>query len=130
MINLLDISLIEFIVYGLVAYSGAVLLIISSFRETPATKSHSLLRAGFISLSVIACMILSGSGVNINMETTTTDGVIINLNSTEVTTSTVTQTSVFTLQNPVWIVFHYLLAVTMVIYILVQVLTLLTLREV
>lgn len=125
----MDISLIEFVVYGLVAYTGVVLLIISSFRETPSTKYQSLLRAGFLSLSVIACIILSGSGININMETVTISSTVVSLNTTEAWSENISQTNVFTLQNPVWILFHYLLAVTMLVYIIVQVLMLFTSRE-
>lgn len=122
----MDISLIEFIVYGLVAYTGVILLIISAFREVPSGRSQSIVRAMYLSLSVIACIILSGSGVNIEMETVTTTNTIISLNTTEVFTEDITESHLFTLQNPVWVLFHYMLAVVMLVYVILQILMLFT----
>jgi len=118
----MDISLIEFIVYGIIAYTGAVLLIVSAFRETPAGKSQSIVRAMYLSLSIIACIILSGSGVEIQTETT--NSTLINVNTTETWTEEVTQT--YTLLNPVWIIFHYMLAVVLLVYVILQILLLFT----
>lgn len=126
----MDISLIEFIVYGLVAYTGVILLIVSAFRETPTSKSQSIVRAMYLSISIIAAILLSGSGVNIEMETpgavnileyNVTDGSLIG-NKTE----TGTAPSAFILQNPVWVTFHYMLAVVMLVYVILQILTLFT----
>ena len=133
----MDISIIEFIVYGLGCYSGIILLIISAFRDTPNSKSQSILRSMYLSISVICAILLSGSGVDITLdsnETTTTitnnyqqvaeTGAIIDLVSTEnVTTSGANK---ITLLNPAWISLHYLFAVVMLVYIIVQILTLFT----
>ena len=63
-----DISLIEFAVYGIICYSGVILLISSAFRDTPNTKSQSIVRSVWLIPAIFCAAILSGSGVNINME--------------------------------------------------------------
>lgn len=122
----MDISLIEFIVYGLVCYTGVILLILSAFRETPTNRSQSIVRAMYLMISIIAAIMLSGSGTDIIMETSTISSTTTNLNSSEVWTETVTEDRVFTLQNPVWVTFHYMLAVVMLVYVILQILTLFT----
>jgi|APSaa5957512535_1039671.scaffolds.fasta_scaffold42719_3 hypothetical protein len=124
----MDISLIEFIVYGLVGYTGVLLLILSAFRETPTSKSQSIVRAMYLVLSIIAVIILAGSGVNVTTENegstntltynVTTGSLIGNVTETGTTPST------YILNNPVWIPFHYMLAVVMLVYVLLQILTL------
>ena len=118
----MDISLIEFIVYAVIGYTGAVMLVISAFRETPTGKAQSIVRAMYLVLSIIAIVILAGSGVEIQTETVTST--LVNMNTTEAWEETVTQT--YTLQNPVWITFHYLLAVVMMVYVILQILILFT----
>lgn len=126
----MDISLIEFIVYGLIGYTGAVLLVVSAFRETPTGKTQSIVRAMYLTLSMISVLILAGSGVNITTETpavvqileyNVTDGTVIGN-----TTSTPTAPNTFILLNPVWVTFHYMLAVVMLVYIILQILILFT----
>ena len=118
----MDISLIEFIVYGIIGYTGAVMLVISAFRETPTNKAQSIVRAMYLILSIISIMVLSGSGLEIQTETTSST--ITSLNTTEVWTEVVSHT--YTLQNPIWITFHYIIAVVMAVYVILQILTLLT----
>ena len=45
---------------------------------------------------------------------------------TEITNSTGIKPAFYTLQNPIWVTLHYLFAVIMGIYFILQVLTLLT----
>lgn len=86
----------------------------------------------------IICMILiSGSGVDIllNDSTTITTAdsiyeVLNNTNGVVVLNSTVTETVVknelFTLQNPVWVSLHYMFALIMFAYVIINVLKMLT----
>jgi len=122
----LDISIIEFLVYALVGYTGPVLLIISAFRETPVTKSQSIVRAMYLIISIVAVMILAGSGINIEMEDVTINSTLINVNTTETWTETVTESHGFSLNNSVWIPFHYMLAAVMLVYVILQFLILFT----
>ena len=127
----MDISLIEFIVYGIVGYTGIVLLIASAFRDTPTSKSQSIVRAMYLSISVIAIMVLSGSGLNITTDyhdSTVTEYVINGTSGDNITNSTIStnSTNKYILNNPVWIPFHYMLAVVMLVYVILQILTLFT----
>lgn len=126
----MDISLIEFIVYAIVGYSGVVLLIASAFRDTPTSKSQSIVRAMYLSISIIAVMILSGSGLNITTENPGTTN-ILTYNVTDGSlignvTNSGSAPSTYILNNPVWIPFHYMLSVVMLVYVILQILTLFT----
>ena len=57
-----DLSIIEFGVYGFIAYSGLLMLIISTIRETPQTKSQSFARAMYLIPSIICAFLLASSG--------------------------------------------------------------------
>jgi hypothetical protein len=112
-----DISLIEWIVYGFVAYVSLLMLIISSIKEVPTTRSLAGLRAIFLVPGIICAGILASSGVNIvfqTVNTTTRD-----LNSSTVWSQVVTTT--IPLQNPVWQSVHYMIMIILVIYVLVQI---------
>lgn len=80
----------------------------------------------YLMLSIIAVIVLSGSGVEIQLETTTTNSTLMNVNTTETWNEQVNSTSAYTLQDPIWITFHYLLALIMMVYVLLQILTLFT----
>lgn len=126
----MDISIIEWIVYGIPAYTGIILLIISAFRETPATKTQSLVRAMYLMISIICSFILAGSGVNITTQTpdtvntlgyNVTDGTLLsNMTSYGVAPAAIV------LQNPVWILVHWMFAVLMLVYVILQILMLFT----
>ena len=89
---------------------------------------------------IIACIILSGSGVAITLDTTVTSTnatsiyeVLDNTNVVTVLNSTVNQveskTSYFTLENPVWVTFHYMLALIMFAFVITRVLQMLLFKE-
>mgnify|MGYP000388649277 CR=1 FL=1 len=130
----MDISIIEFGVYGFITYSSLLMLIISTIKEVPATKSLSITRAIYLIPGIICAMLLASSGVNITLEDTTntitldfealnsTDNNIVTLNSTQTTT----ETNQIVLLNPVWVILHFLIAAVLVVYVINQMLTLFT----
>lgn len=122
----MNVSIIEFIVYGLIAYTGMIVLIISVLKEPPSSRSLAFLRSVFLIPSIIASGILSFSGVNIYWLTTATSNTIKSLNTTQTWTESTTQTNTLVLQNPIWITFHFLLFIVMIIYVITQILSLLT----
>ena len=122
----MDISLAEYITYGLIAYTGILVLIVSVIKEVPTTRSLALVRAIFLVPSVIACGILASSGIHIDVATLTTSNVIRSVNTTQVWTETTTQTNQIVLQNSVWIPFHFLLFIILTFYVIQQILFLLT----
>lgn len=115
-------SLIEFGVYGLVAYSGILMMIISTIKEVPATKSGSIYRVIWLTPCAIMCLFLAFGVTEVTQADQT--NTIRNLNTTEVYTEEIDGT--IYLINPIWITFHFMLFIVLDIYIIVQVLNLLT----
>lgn len=135
----MNISILEFAVYGFIAYSSFLMLIISITKEGPMikTKSGTLVKSMYIMPGIICMILISGSGVDIylNNSTTTTTAesiyeVLDNTNAVVVLNSTVTETvaknELFTLQNPVWVMLHYMFALVMFAYVIVNVLKMLS----
>lgn len=122
----MDISIVEFGVFGMIAYSSILMLIISTIRETPFTESQAIARAVYLVPGIVCAIILAGSGVNITMETVDT----VNLTNATNTNSTIfietAQTSsAFILLNPVWGGVHVMIAMVMLVYVIGQILQLL-----
>jgi len=117
-----DISIIEFVVYAFFAYTGMLMLIVSTIKEVPSGKSHSIVRAVWLVPSILCAAILAGSGVFIELPATT--NTIINLNTTDVFTEVITQR--IELLNPIWVTFHFLIFAVMLVYVIMQALILLT----
>jgi hypothetical protein len=117
-----DISIIEFIVYGLIGYSSILMLIITTVKEVPTERSGSIVRAVYLIPGIIACLIIAGSGDTI--VTSDFTNTIVDLNATTVWTESIS--SEISLQNPIWVTFHYLLAIVMIVYVILQILTLFT----
>ena len=121
-----DISLAEFIVYGCIAYSGMLVLIISTIKEVPQTKILTIARSIFMIPSMVASGILASSGINIQVAQVDTANLIKSINTTQTWTETTTQINNIVLQNPVWQMFHYLLFIVMLVYVIQQMLILFT----
>ena len=123
------ISIAEFIVYGLVAYSSILMLIISTIKEVPSGKVLSITRSIYFVPGIICAAILANSGVDITINTVDTNNLIHNVNSTETWTEVTQQTNKIILQNPVWILVHVLMFIVMVVYVITQLLSLFTKHE-
>jgi len=122
----MDISIIEFGVYGFVAYTSILMLIISTIKEVPAEKSHSIVRAIYLIPGILCAIILASSGVNIEITDVTTTNTITAVNTSEVFTEAITSTSLIELENPIWVSFHFLLAAVLTVYVINQMLILFT----
>jgi ABC-type thiamin/hydroxymethylpyrimidine transport system permease subunit len=123
---LADISILEFIVYGFITYSSLLMLIISTVKEVPTEKSGSIIRGIWLIPGIFCAFILASSGVNIITEDTTVSNQIVSLNTTEVWTETVTTQSLIELQNPIWVTVHLLIFMILIVYVIIQILTLFT----
>ena len=117
-----DLSIIEFGVYGFITYASLLMLIISTIKEVPSEKSGSVLRGIWFIPGIITAFILASSGVVI--VTSDVTNTITAVNTTEVWTETV-QSSI-ELINPIWVSVHMLIFFVLIIYVVVQVLTLFT----
>ncbi len=117
-----DISIIEFGVYGFIAYSSMLMLIISTIKEVPMTKALSIARSIYLIPGMISSALLATVGPNI--VTTSVTNTITALNTSEVFREVITSET--TLQNEVWSIFHYMLFIVLLVYVLTQILVLFT----
>ena len=120
-----DISIIEFAVYGFIAYSSMLMLIISTIHETPTSRALSVARAIYLVPGIIAAALLSQVGPNIVTGSVT--NTITALNTSEVFQEVIESET--TLQNEVWSIFHYMIFIVLLFYVIMQILMLLTLVD-
>lgn len=78
---------------------------------------------------LICAGVLASSGVNIQMTSLTQSDIIRNLNDTSTWSDTATNTVNIVLQNPVWITIHFLFFAVMLIYIITNIINLMTKTE-
>ena len=90
------------------------------------TKALSIVRAIYLFPGILSAAILAFSGRDLLIQTQTINNIIKDLNTTETWTETVTLTTEIELQNEVWITFHFFLFIVMSVYIITQMLILLT----
>ena len=125
-----DISIIEFGVYGFIAYGSFLMLIISTVKEIPDGKSHSLSRVMYLIPGLICALVLSGSGVDIMLgtETTTENQILLHpVTGNEVAVAnTSTHTEKITLIEPIWILVHTMLFLILMVHVIINILAMLT----
>ena len=120
-----DISIIEFGVYAFIAYSGMLMLIISTIREAPQTKSQSFTRAMYLIPSIVCAFLLGGMGETIGIQDMAHEE-IHNQNNTVVN---IMEHYTITLINPVWITVNFMIAIIMLFHFIMQTLQLLLFRD-
>ena len=130
----MDISIIEFLVYAIIGYSPLIILYVTLVKEAPSTKSGTIQRVIFIVPGLIAVGVLAGSGLDINLQydTVSTNSTLYNGTNNNVITysnTTTISTQNFTLENPVWILFHSFLFTLYSFYIILQILQLLLFKN-
>ena len=118
----MNISVIEYLAYALVAYSGMIVLIASILKDNPTTRSLAIVRGMYMIPCAISSFILAQTGVDINWVTQTTNNTIKSLNTSQVFTENTTQVNQFVLVSPVWSMFHYMLGIIMIFYVVQQML--------
>ena len=78
---------------------------------------------------IISSGILGMSGPNIIFQTASTINTIKSINTTQVWTEATTQTNLIPLQNPMWQTFHFMIMITLLVYVIIQVVILLSKHE-
>ena len=126
-----ELSIIEFVIYGLVGYPAIIMLVLSAFQDNPQTKSQSFIRAIWLLPAIIMMIVLSNAGATIWLdEGSNITSTLINVNSTEVWNETITTTpNSIILVQPVWVVVHYLFSIMLSLYFVWNILQLFTKRE-
>lgn len=132
----MNISILEFAIYAFVAYSSLLMLIISITKEGPLTKSRTgtLIKSIYILPGIFCMTLLSGSGVDIFLTesvVTTNEFVINGTTGIPMTNSTLTTLSSekFVLQNPIWVQLHYMFALIMFAYVIVNILKMFSAKD-
>ena len=120
-----DLSLAEFMVYGFFAYSSALMLLISIVKDIPTTKILAVARSVYMIPGMVASGILATSGINIQVATVDTSNLIRSINTTQTWTETTNQINNIVLQNPAWQMFHMLIFLVMLAYVITQILNIL-----
>lgn len=120
-----DLSLAEFIVYGFFAYSSALMLLISIVKDIPTTKILAVARSVYMIPGMVASGILATSGINIQVATVDTSNLIKSINTTQTWTETTSQINNIVLQNPAWQMFHMLIFLVLLAYVITQILNIL-----
>jgi hypothetical protein len=106
------------------------MLIVSAFKDTPAGRSQSAIRVIWMIPCIFAASLLASSGENITFDTVNTINTITdNSTATVAFTEDFTTTTYVTLLQPVWATVHILMFVVMLLYVIIQVLTLFVKRE-
>jgi hypothetical protein len=118
-----DISIIEFIVFGFIAYFSLACLISTTVKDNiPTTRLLAGLRSIYLIPGVISAGFLAYSGTNITgfsqtINTLGYNGTKLILNQTQTL-----QPQTITLLNPVWQTMHFAIMIIMIIFILQQLL--------
>jgi len=123
-----EISILEFGVYALICYTGMIMLIISSFKETPMTVSQSAVRVIWLIPSMLCAFVLASAGADIYLSTETLADQVLDSNNVMVTLTDVT-TDKITLINPIWITMHFLFFIVLLLYVVINILTLFLKRD-
>ena len=100
------------------------MLIISVVKEVPSTKIMAIARSIFLIPGMVASAVLASSGVNIQVANVATSNLIKSINTTQTWTETTTQINNIVLQSPVWQMFHILIFLTLLVYVITQMLNL------
>lgn len=121
-----DFSIIEFAVYGFIAYSSVLMLLISAIKDIPDGRDLATPRMVYMAFGVIFAFVLMSAGGTISLQTTSSYETTVSNATSEVFTAAKTETNNITLMNPpVWILAHFLIATMLIIYIIIQALTIL-----
>lgn len=130
----MDYSIIEFGVYGFFAYGNVLILMLTMIIDVPKTRALTLARSMYAIPGIFSAVILSGQGVNIVFPTTITNSTTSLYNAT--TNTIITNSTTITtegvknlLVNPIWIYFHGLLAAILIVFVIFQILQLLTSKD-
>jgi len=123
-----DISIIEFAVYALVCYTGIIMLIISSFKETPMTVSQSAVRVIWLIPSMLCAFVLASAGADIYLSTEIMSDQVLDSDNAIITLTDTTIEKI-TLLNPIWITMHFLFFIILLLYVVINILTLFMKRD-
>ena len=101
-------------------------MIISAFKSSGTAGESNTLKIIWLIPCLYCAYILAGAGTDITLESGTTTSINTNLNTTEVWSEAITHTAKYTLINDVWAIVHLLFFLILLVYILLNIVTLFT----
>ena len=121
---MVEVSILEYGVFGFLAYSSVLMLIISTIKDIPTTKSMSIARSLYMLFGVIAACVVMGMGPEIVLPAGGSESTYV-INGTTgafITNSTTTAepVTISILNLPAWMVTHGLMGVILVFYVMQQ----------
>ena len=122
----MNLSIVEFLVYALITYAGVLGLIVSAFKSSSGGTESNTLKIIWLIPCLFTAYILAGADADITLDSGTTTSINTNLNTTEVWSEAITHTAKYTLINDVWSAVHLLFFLILLIYVLINIITLLT----
>lgn len=124
------ISIIEFAIYGLIAYGSLLVLIVSVIKPTAQESSGSIARVIWFVPGIVAAGLLQTMGNTVNLITRGVEFHEVYNGTTGllITNTTINQASPdhFLLIDPVWTTFNFLVFISLVIFTIIQSFQLLT----
>lgn len=119
-----NLSLAEFLVYGIICYSSLLMLIISTIKSMPdeGSRINTLARCVFLLPGLIIAPVLATSGPDIQISTVDTSNLIKSINTTQTWTETTNQVNNIVIQTPVWLTVHMMIFFVLLMYIIRQLL--------
>lgn len=129
-----DLSVIEWVTYGIPAYGAILMLVISMIRDIPATRAQSAIRLFFCIPGMVAAAMLAPAGPHITTLTKLANSTItvINGSTGSMLTNSTTITSevgFFVLSGPIWYYFHWMIFIVLLVYFVTQLMMLFTKPE-
>lgn len=116
-----DYSIVELVVYGLIAYGGIITLMVSTLLNPPTNSSLAGARSIWLTPSVLCMgMLMFASGI-ITLDTQETIITTTSNATSEVWTETGTVTNTIQLINPIWTVIHFGMMMILIVYIATQI---------
>ena len=99
------------------------MLIISTIREAPQTKSQSFTRAMYLIPSIVCAFLLAGMGESVGLYEVVSSGI------EQGTATSLNQVFTINLVNAIWITVNFMFGIIMTFHFIMQTLQLLLFRE-
>lgn len=98
------------------------MLIISLAKEQPTKPEFAVARAMYALPGVICFFVLAGTNPDVTSYTVTTNSLTIAMNSSEYFNATETNVYSSQIQSQAWTIFHYMMGLIMLVYVIFQIL--------
>lgn len=130
----MDYSIIEFGVYAFFAYGSMLMLMITMIVEVPKTRAQTMARSMYAIPGIFSAVILSGFSPIITFSTTLTNSTTLAYNVSsgiayDRFAENATTVTTAMLGSSVWTYFHGMLAAILIVFVIFQILQMLTSKD-